>query len=120
MQGLSDAFRNLHWIAMLLFAVSALGAGGLPFGVAYGAEASIVIDNFTFTPAQLTVVPNTQVRWINHDDIPHLVVDAKDAHAMKSSPLDTGDSFAFTFTSPGTYHYFCALHPMMTGTIVVK
>ena len=39
---------------------------------------------------------------------------------MKSPPLDTGDSFAFTFTRPGTYRYFCSLHPHMEGSVTVR
>jgi plastocyanin len=81
---------------------------------------SISIDNFTFTPAQITVAAGTRVTWVNNDDIPHVVVDAKDPRAMKSPPLDTGNRFAFTYANPGTYAYFCALHPHMQGTVVVR
>jgi plastocyanin len=37
-----------------------------------------------------------------------------------SSPLDTNDHFSFRFTTPGTYAYYCAIHPIMTGQIIVK
>jgi plastocyanin len=53
-------------------------------------------------------------------DIPHTVLDAATARTFRSKPLDTGDSFAFTFTTPGTYQYICSLHPFMKGTVVVK
>ena len=38
----------------------------------------------------------------------------------RSKPLDTGDKFSFVFTTPGTYEYFCSLHPQMQGSIVVE
>jgi plastocyanin len=104
----------------LLLASGLLGASLLPPRAAGAAEATITIDNFTFTPARLVVAPGTRVTWINRDDIPHLVVDSRDPQAMKSPPLDTGGKFAFTFAKPGTYPYFCALHPHMQGTVVVQ
>ena len=78
----------------------------------------VTIDNFTFTPPELTVAVGTTVKWVNHDDIPHLVVN-KDK-AFRSKALDTGDSFSYTFASAGTFDYFCALHPHMVGKIIVK
>jgi plastocyanin len=48
------------------------------------------------------------------------VTDAAEKRAFKSPPLDTGDAFSFVFSTPGTYPYFCALHPHMQGTVVVK
>ena len=78
----------------------------------------ITIDNFTFTPPELTVAVGTTVKWVNHDDIPHLVVN-KDK-AFRSKALDTDDSFSYTFTSAGTFDYFCGLHPHMVGKVIVK
>ena len=78
----------------------------------------VTIDNFTFTPPELTVAVGTTVKWVNHDDIPHLVVN-KDK-AFRSKALDTDDSFSYTFASAGTFDYFCALHPHMVGKVIVK
>jgi amicyanin len=78
----------------------------------------VTIDNFTFTPPELTVAVGTTVKWVNHDDIPHLVV-SKDK-ALRSKALDTDDSFSYTFASAGTFDYFCALHPHMVGKVIVK
>jgi plastocyanin len=78
----------------------------------------VTIDNFTFTPAELTVAAGTTVKWVNHDDIPHTVVN-KDK-AFRSKALDTDDSFSYTFASAGTFDYFCGLHPHMTGKVIVK
>jgi amicyanin len=82
------------------------------------AAAEVKIDNFTFTPATLTVPVGTQITWTNRDDIPHNVVN--DDASIKSKVLDTDDKFSFTFTKPGTYSYFCSIHPKMKGTVVVK
>jgi plastocyanin len=81
-------------------------------------EATISIDNFTFAPERLTLRAGTSVTWRNEDDIPHTVTSS--ARLFKSSALDTDDTYSFTFTEPGTYEYFCSLHPRMTGTIVVE
>ena len=80
---------------------------------------AISIDNFTFSPAKLTVKAGTMVTWTNKDDIPHGIGSANNAFA-RSKALDTDDSFSFTFTTPGTYQYFCYIHPHMVGTIVVE
>ena len=78
---------------------------------------NVMIDNFTFEPAQLTVKLGTTVTWKNPDDIPHTIVSAG---KFRSKTLDTDDSYSFTFTTAGDYKYFCSLHPHMTGMIKVE
>jgi plastocyanin len=85
-------------------------------GQAAGHEVSI--DNFSFTPETLTVPAGTEVKWINHDDVPHTVVSTD--QRFKSKALDTDESFSFTFTQPGTYEYFCSVHPKMTAKVIVQ
>jgi amicyanin len=82
--------------------------------------AEVKIDNFSFSPPTLTVVAGTIVTWTNHDDIPHTVVSTDDPKAFKSKVLDTDEKFSFTFSKPGTYAYFCSIHPKMTGKVVVQ
>jgi plastocyanin len=82
------------------------------------AAASIAIDNFSFTPKEITVAAGTTITWVNHDDVPHTVVSPE--KKFRSKALDTDDQFSFTFTDAGTYNYFCSVHPMMTGKIIVK
>jgi len=94
-------------------------AGGALIARAQSPASAVLIDNFTFNPQQLTVKAGTTVTWTNKDDIPHGIASANNAFS-KSKALDTDDSYSFTFTTPGTYAYFCYIHPHMTGTIVVE
>jgi len=102
----------------LLALAAALAAASLPGKSLHAEDARIGIDNFTFAPERLTVRAGTTVTWRNEDDTPHIVTSA--ARLFKSSALDTDDSYSFTFTEPGTYEFFCSIHPRMTGTIVVE
>lgn len=93
----------------------------IAFGAVKAEEPSgkvVTIDNFTFEPVDLTIPVGTTVKWLNHDDIPHTVVESN--KAFRSKPLDTDDSYSFTFANAGTFSYFCSLHPKMTGKIIVK
>jgi len=78
--------------------------------------AIVVIKNFAFAPAVMTVNKGTTVFWNNEDPMAHQIKSA----TFNSQPLSTGDSFSFTFNTPGTFDYICAIHPSMTGTVVVK
>ena len=98
--------------------IAAIAALLVSLGSASAAEIKIGIDNFTFNPKDVTVKVGDTVTWTNNDDIPHTV--ASPPHQIRSKPLDTGDSFSFTFTTPGEFKYFCSLHPHMTGRIVVE
>jgi plastocyanin len=100
--------------SLAVAAVVALYLAGAP---AYADDTEVTIDNFTFSPASLTVKVGTTVTWKNHDDIPHTVVSAG---KFRSKTLDTDDGFSFTFTAAGDYKYFCSLHPHMTGMIKVE
>jgi plastocyanin len=110
------ALRALLLTLAGLVAILGLGlvANG---GRALADDQTIKIANFTFDPSTLTVKAGTTVTWINTDDIPHLVTD-KDGK-FRSSALDTDDKFSQTFSTAGTVEYFCAIHPKMTGKIVV-
>jgi len=99
--------------------VGSVLAAGVLFARADSPAGAVSIDNFTFTPPTLTVKADTTVTWTNRDDIPHTVASSNNAF-KKSGALDTDDSYSFTFTTPGTYQYFCYIHPRMVGTIVVE
>lgn len=80
--------------------------------------AEVKIDNFSFGPQTLTVPVGSTVTWTNRDDIPHTVVSTDDV--FKSKVRDTDEKFSYTFTKPGTYAYYCSIHPKMTGKVVVQ
>ena len=108
-------------LGLLLLAAVILGLAA-PRATAEGDKAAAVeikIDNFSFAPQTLTVPVGTQVTWTNRDDIPHTVV-SDDKTTLKSHPLDTDEKFTYTFTKPGTYAYFCSIHPKMTAKVVVQ
>jgi len=108
---------SLYLAASVLVALAALPAA--QESVAAGPpSAEVKIDNFSFTPPTLTVKAGTQITWRNADDIPHTVV--SDDQSFKSKVLDTDETFTFTASKPGTYSYFCSIHPKMTGKLVVE
>ena len=109
--------RNIRVAAALAVAVFA-GAATLPAASARAGEMEVKIDNFAFAPQRIVVKAGTTVTWINADDAPHTV--ASSTKVFKSGALDTKDKFSFTFATPGSYDYFCSLHPHMTGTVVVE
>jgi plastocyanin len=84
------------------------------------AERQIVIDNFSFQPAEVTVAAGTKVTWLNRDDVPHTATSTARPKAFDSGTLDTDEKFSRVFAEPGTYEYFCAVHPKMTGRVIVK
>jgi len=107
---------------MAALAVLGLALGGFTGTASAGenpAGLQITIDNFSFAPATLTVPAGTKVTWVNHDDIPHTVV-SEDKATFKSPALDTDEKFSFTFVKPGTYTYFCSIHPKMTAKVIVQ
>jgi plastocyanin len=103
-------------VAMLLGPV--IGAM-LAFGAVAAQDVNVVtIDNFTFSPKELTVAVGTTVKFVNHDDIPHTVVEKK--LSFRSKALDTDDAYSYTFATAGSFDYFCGLHPHMVGKIIVR
>jgi plastocyanin len=118
-------------IGVLLPVAVAAGCGGAdtngsgseaarPTEPAAAGEQQVAIDNFAFSPATLTVPAGTKVTWVNRDDVPHTATSTSKPRAFDSGTLDTDDKFSFEFKTPGTYEYFCAVHPKMTAKIIVK
>ncbi|HQN89715.1 MAG TPA: cupredoxin domain-containing protein [Methanoregulaceae archaeon] len=86
---------------------------------------TVTIQNFAFSPPELTVSQGATVTWVNKDAADHQIVsDASGADAVgnlfKSPILPKDGSFTFTFTTPGTYPYHCSIHPSMKGSITVQ
>jgi plastocyanin len=82
-------------------------------------SSKIEIKDFAFNPQTITVKSGEKITWINHDEEPHTVVSVGKKF-QKSSGLDTDQEFSIIAGAPGTYEYFCSVHPKMTGTIVVE
>jgi plastocyanin len=113
MRGLWSAAAALACFATVTAARPALADGS-------GPAATVVIDNFSFNPPKLTVAAGSTVTWKNQDDMPHTIVNDASPREFKSPPLDSGEQFSWTFSKPGTYSYFCSIHPKMIGVVTVK
>ena len=79
----------------------------------------IEIKDFAFNPQTITVKSGEKITWINRDEEPHTIVSVE-KQFKKSSALDTDQEFTITAGAPGTYTYYCSVHPKMTGTIVIE
>ena len=124
-------FTNFKWSVAVLIAIASVmilvgsvsqaqheNGPAKPVAASADSPAQVVIDNFVYSPAPLTVKVGTQVTWINHDDIPHTVDSTQGK--FKSAALDTDDKFEFKFTEAGEYPFYCRIHPKMTGKIIVQ
>jgi plastocyanin len=58
--------------------------------------------------------------FVNEDDVPHTVIGSDPGSPLRSPALDTDDKYTVAIDKPGTYSYFCSLHPHMTGSVIVK
>src|SRR4051812_26924400 len=109
-------YKSLLVAAALAACVSAASSGAPASDAA--TPKIVAINNYEFSPSVLTVAPGTTVTWVNEDESPHTVTD--NGKIFRSSALDTGDRFSYTFAQPGEFTYYCTMHPMMVGKIVVK
>jgi plastocyanin len=121
---MSTLIRNqtaliIFTIGSLFLANSSLGHAEKGASADTAAKNQIVIKDFHFTPQTLTVKSGEKIIWINRDEEPHTVVSVE-KQFKKSAPLDTDEEFTITAGAPGTYTYFCSVHPKMMGTIVVE
>lgn len=77
----------------------------------------LTMQNYAFQPANLQVKVGTTITWTNQDNAPHSVTFK---NGMKDSGLlSQGQSFSYTFNTPGTYQYYCTVHPYMVATVTV-
>jgi plastocyanin len=108
---------GIGFLNLALFAIA--GEMKAANGAAAATKNQIVIKDFHFTPGTLKVKSGETITWINRDEEPHTVVSVE-KQFKKSNALDTDQEFTITAGAPGTYTYFCSVHPKMTGTIVVE
>jgi plastocyanin len=78
----------------------------------------VVIEDYAFKAATVTVTAGTEVEWTNKDDDPHTVT--ADDKSFDSKGLGQGDVYRHRFDTPGRYAYHCAAHPFMRGVIIVN
>jgi plastocyanin len=81
-------------------------------------DKTVSIQDFSFSPGQITVAPGTTVTWVNKGPSPHTTT--ADDGSWDSGTLQQGEDFSFTFDQPGTYTYHCSIHPDMTATVKVS
>ena len=112
--------RPTAWAASALLGLLIMGVGAWGAGPAQAPApgARVEIRDYHFVPETLTIPAGSTVTWKNGDDEPHTVTSP--ARLFASPGLDENETFSFTFSMPGTYTYFCALHPHMTATVIVK
>jgi plastocyanin len=104
--------KMMGWQLAIVVAIAAAGPA------LAGGTAAVDVNDFKFATPVLTVPAGTTVVWTNHDEEPHTVTSA--SGAFGSTGLSHDESFSRTFASPGRYEYFCALHPHMKGTVIVR
>ena len=112
------------WIAVpALLCLAALLLNGLGIASARSGDqqavrVAVVIENYAFEPDPVSVKVGTTVVWTNRDEVLHTVV--SNDKLFSSPELEVNKSFQYTFKKPGTFAYFCSLHPEMKGKVVVK
>ncbi|MCX4624626.1 cupredoxin domain-containing protein [Streptomyces albogriseolus] len=85
------------------------------------ASARIVIENFTFSPADLQVRPGVKITVVNRDSVPHTVTATGDKTTFDTGNITGGATVTFTVPSTtGSYSYICTIHPNMKGTLTVR
>lgn len=94
---------------------TSVGTGSPPF---FSGAATVEMGDQWFLPEQIVVSVGTTVTWIDRGQLAHTAT-ARDG-SFDSRNLEFGRSFAFTFTTPGRYPYFCALHTDMIGEVDVR
>ena len=82
-----------------------------------GEGVEVEIEDFAYVPGTITIKVGTTVTWTNKDSVGHTAT--SDDGVFDSGMLSKGSSFSYTFTTAGTFGYFCKPHPYMVATIVV-
>lgn len=136
--------KRSGWITLLIIIVIALGVGiylitaanstnrnsgnmgnmpmaasTAPTGQTPQATHTVTIRNFSFNPSDITVKNGTTVTWTNKDSVAHTVTETDNLNGPDSGTVNPGSSYSFTFSKTGTYHYHCAIHTQMLGTVTV-
>lgn len=81
-------------------------------------KGAVTIQNFAFSPAEITISKGESVTWTNEDSAPHQI--ASDTNVFSGNLIAKGQNYSFIFKDAGTFSYHCVIHPSMKGTIIVK
>jgi plastocyanin len=111
----------MRMICRLLAVVLVAVCGSLLFAPrpAEAATHSVTISHYAFGPGSMTITAGDTVTWTNEDQAPHDVTTTTAPVAIHGSTMQQGQSWSFTFTTPGTYSYICSIHPDMKATLTV-
>lgn len=111
-------------LAVLLLTGGQEEQAATPAGAAPTAAVDrVVIENFLFVPAEITVPVGTEITWRNEDSAPHTATSGTSPSPdaiFDSGTIEGGQSGSVTVREPGTYAYFCEFHPFMKGTVTVE
>lgn len=110
--GGSDETTTSAGVTDTTAATSSTSGQGQPEG------AQIVISDYKYEPADITIKAGESVTWTNEDAVQHNA--AADDGAFEGPLLSKGESYTFTFNTPGTYPYHCTPHPFMKATVTVE
>ena len=102
-----------------LIVVSVAGAHKHPTAKAKHPTRTVLIQDFRFEPAHITIKRGTKVRWINKDSTAHTAT-ANNGRSFDSGRLSPGKSYTHTFKRAGKKPYHCEIHPDMRGSVIVK
>jgi plastocyanin len=78
----------------------------------------VFIQGMAFSPANLTVTAGTTITWTNKDAVAHTVT--SNIKLFNSGTIGSNGTFSYTFTSTGTFSYYCAIHPSMVASVTVN
>ena len=111
---------TLSTVAVVTFAILAFGLWfAMSVTPVRAADQAVAIEDFLFSPQDLTIEVGDTVTWTNLDSVSHTATSTSGPASFDSGFLATGDTFSFTFDTAGTYEYFCEPHPNMIGSITV-
>ena len=102
-----------------LIVVSVAEAHKHPMAKAMHPTKTVLIQDFSFEPAHITIKRGTKVRWINKDSTAHTAT-ANNGRSFDSGRLGPGQRFSHTFKRAGKKSYHCEIHPDMRASVVVK
>ncbi len=111
-------------VAILTITPQAFAVTGITISKGDSAGQDCVTAKNCYNPDVVTVSPGTTVTWTNADSVSHTVTsgnpsDNQTGTIFDSSLIRPSTTYSFTFKDPGTYNYFCQLHPWMTGEVIV-